>query len=173
MTNASKTIIEFLNCDYELLKNEDKKRINKRFDDLAVQGKTEGFYPLIVIPSDPMTEIFGYIMDEGINDIENIDSYRQKIVNDANDIDTAVFLKSRFDEYWTMNSEGYDILGQFVSSIPDNSLYWIIDPYSKKPYEEVVIAKIPVKNPWELAVLKQYFDAPECPTIVFFIKKVS
>ena len=58
ITDACKTIVDFLGCDYEVyLYDDNADQIIERFVALTKQGKTAGFCPLIVIPSDILAEI--------------------------------------------------------------------------------------------------------------------
>ena len=161
MTEESKAIIEFLNCDYELIPfKKNQKQIISRFNALAEQGRAEGFYPLIVIPSVTITEMLGFFMEN--NDVENtpenIEKIRQTVIEKANEIDGKALLAARLDE----ELDAYkNIIGQFVRARPQNDL--TLDMLGIEPNEEAIIAKIPTKNPWELAAWIPMGGFNECP----------
>ena len=163
MTDECKAIINFLNCDYELLSNEEEKIIS-RFNELTAQGKEDGFYPLIIIPSDTLAETLALFNED--NDIEEdtpegITAYRQTVIEASNEIDAPAFLSARLDEYLDYN-EGYDIFGQFEQSEPQNDLTFYM--LANGSCTEVIIAKIPAKNPWEIAAWIPMGGFNECPT---------
>jgi len=161
MTDESKTIIELLNCDYELIPfKKNQTQILSHFDALAKQGIAEGFYPLIIMPSVTIAEALEYFKEN--NDIENtpesIEKARQTVIEKANEIDAKALLAAQLNEELDDNNS---IIGQFVRARPQNDLS--LDTLGIEPYEEIIIAKIPTKNPWELAAWIPMGGFNECP----------
>ena len=167
MTDDCKTILEFLNCDYELIINENKAKraeIVARYYSLAKQGKADGFFPLIIIPSDTLAEsIEFYIEDNGIeNTPESIAAFRQTVIETANEADGMAFLAALLDEAMEpCDDEDYDIFGQFEQPAPQPELASFLARYAINV--EVIIAKIPAKHPWELAVWMPMGGFNDCP----------
>jgi len=164
MTDECRTILSILNCDYELFKNErNAKEIIDRFYDLLSQGEAEGFYPLIILPSDNLVEFL-------IDSLENNDfectpegmaSYRQSIIEKSKQIDAKSFLATTLDEYLKRCTAEDAILGQFEEVESQNELTLHMLAYGR--YEEIIIAKLPTKNPWELAAWMPMGGWNECP----------
>jgi len=151
-------ILDYLNCDYELLSSETRpEKIISRFHELTKLGKTDGFYPLIVIPSTTLTDILYFHMED--IDVENaadgIAAYRKSVIDSANEINAKEFLSAR---YFKLD----DILGEFVQAKPRNALSLQMLTFNSSG--EVIIAKIPTENPWELAVWVPMGGFNECPT---------
>jgi len=137
-------LLYFLDCDYELFSSETKpEKIISRFNVLTKQGETDGFYPLIIIPSDTLIEILYYYMEEiDIGNIaESIAAFRESIIVSANEINAKEFLSDRL----IMPD---DIMGDFMQAEPQNALRLEYLAYDSSG--EVIIAKIPTANPWEL-----------------------
>jgi len=167
MTDDCKTILDFLNCGYELIRNDrtaGHAEIAARYYTLAEQGKADGFSPLIIIPSDLLAESIESFLEE--NDIENtnesIAAFRQKVIETADEIDGKAFLAAKLDKVMEpCDDEDYDVLGQFEQPGPQPALASFLARYATN--EEIIIAKIPAKNPWELAVWMPMGGFNDCP----------
>ena len=165
VTDRNEAILYFLDCNYELIPNKgNPKAIIDRYNALAEQGKTDGFFPLIIIPSDILIESLELFLE--YNNIENtqesIASYRQRVIDMSNEIDAVAFLSSQIDKTLALyNSAGFDIFGQFVQPNPQNALTLHMLEYES--CEAVIIAKIPTQNPWELAAWIPMGGFNECP----------
>lgn len=157
MTDECKLIVNFLNCDYEIIENEETgSRVNKRFNELLKEGATSGFYPLIIVPSDPLVEMLEFFTEEnGIdNTPESIAAFRQTTIKAADDVDVS--------SWFSLKLVGYDgMLGEFESVQPRNEL----GCFMSGDGPEIIIAKIPVKNPWELAAWIPMGGFNDCPTV--------
>lgn len=163
MTDECMAILNFLNCEYELFANDrNGDNIIARFNDLATQGKANGFYPLIIIPSDNLAEILDLFVEGNAveNTPEGIAAYRQTVIESAKAIDAATFLSAELNQYLE-DYAGYEILGQFVPSEPQTGLSLHMLAYTD--CEEVIIAKIPTSNPWELAAWIPMGGFNDCP----------
>jgi len=92
-------------------------------------------------------------------DVENaadgIAAYRKSVIDSANEINAKEFLSTR---YFKLD----DILGEFVQAKPRNALSLQMLTYDSSG--EVIIAKIPTANPWELAAWVPMGGFNECPT---------
>ena len=100
-------------------------------------------------------------MSEGAeNAAEGIAAYRQKIIDAANEIDAEAFLSARLDQYMEEYKE-FDLLGEFERFTPNHSLVSFMLLYNSR--QEVIIAKIPTENPWELAAWIPMGGYNACP----------
>jgi hypothetical protein len=157
MTDECKAVAEFLGCDYELCSHgSGPETVLKRFNALSAQGKADGFFPLIIIPSDTLLEAIEENKEDSMT--ENMAAYCREITQNALDIDVKALLSERYDESLKWCDSG-DILGRFVKSEPQTGFH-----IGSQEYEEGIIAKIPAENPWELAAWIPMGGFNECPT---------
>lgn len=163
MTEECKFITDFLNCEYEVFENEksDERLINT-FNEWSSQGEKEGFYPVLIIPSDILAEALELSLeDEEIeNTREGIKEFREKIIKEAESINVKEFLEERFSEYSEMH-EDMDIAGEFLETEPYHGFYSHMD--NAAPCKEILMVKIPVKNPWEIAAWIPMGGFNDCP----------
>ena len=163
MTEYCKAIIDYLGCGYELFENEKSgDKIISRWNELTAQGKKDGFFPLLILAEDTLAETLELNLEDA--DIENtpegIAAFRDGILKKAEKIDPQKFLQERLDEHWE-TYEDSDIRGDFKKCEPDDSFCSHMD--GDKPYPELIIAKIPATNPWELAAWLPMGGFNECP----------
>lgn len=165
MSDECKFIVDFLNCEYELFSSETNPNdILERFNQLTEQGNRDGFYPLIVIPSDTLVDTLEIFVED--NNVENtpesIAACRQTAIDAANAADVGEFLSARLSEAMKIYSGGsHDILGKFVQAAPQSAL--TLQTLTEESSGEVLIAKIPTANPWELAAWMPMGGFNECP----------
>jgi len=163
MTDECKAVIDLLGCDYELyLYDGNVGALLARFTDLTIQGKAAGFYPLIVIPSDILVEKLNWEFTRGgvENTADGIAAYREKVIDMAQGIDAEAFLLARLD-YYMERFEGYDILGEFMPLLSNGRTSLYLDLIGLS--QEVIIAKVPAENPWELAAWIPMGGYNACP----------
>jgi hypothetical protein len=163
MTEDCKTIIDFLNCDYELFENEpDGMRICTRHEELWKQGQREGFTPLLILVSDVLAEAIelGYEDADLEAAAENTAAMRADILRKAETVDADAFLAARLAEY-TEAHEGDDIMGEFEDQEPVDYLTSIM---VKNDVREIILAKIPTTKPWELAAWVPMGGFNDCPS---------
>ena len=163
MTEHCQAIIDFLDCDYELFEKEknDEKIIN-RWNELTAQGKKEGFFPLLILPENPLAEMLEIALEDvdAENTREGASALRKSILQQAADIDPKAFLQGRLAEHWE-TFDGVDIRGEFKKCEPYNSFYSFV--YGKKLYPELIIAKVPARHPWELPAWFPMGGFNSCP----------
>ena len=148
-------IISFLGCEYELIQNTQSiLMIMKKYEDMLIRGKAEGFIPLIIIPSRMLCEIIDWASSHYGNN-----GHIATIIEKSNVIDAVTFLNREKD---AMPVEE-DIVGEFVDYKPTNSFSPLIDYATRRPYETIIIAKIPTDKPWELAAWIPMGGWNECP----------
>ncbi|MDR1068046.1 MAG: DUF4253 domain-containing protein [Clostridiales Family XIII bacterium] len=163
MTQDCQTIIDFLGCDYELFENEpDGAKICIRHEELWEQGLREGFTPLLILVSDVLAEAMELSFEDADleADAENAAALREDILQKAEAVDTDAFLSARLLEYTEMH-EGDDITGEFEDQEPVNFLLSI---NAKNDIPEIILAKIPTANPWELPAWIPMGGFNDCPS---------
>jgi hypothetical protein len=89
---------------------------------------------------------------------EGVAALREKILRKAEEVDVRAFLDARLEEYMEMHS-GMDILGVFKLNEPSGRFYSPMYDES-----ELIIAKIPAKNPWDLAAWLPMGGFNDCPS---------
>ena len=166
MTEECRAILDFISCEYELFPDKSNQaKIIDRFAFLMRQGRSEGFFPLIVIPSGNLMESLEFFVEDSCDEgtPENIAGCRQAAIEAAKGVDAKQLLSFRLDNVLQdYTDESYDILGRFVRSEPQNVLDLSMLEYS--PCESVIIAKIPAENPWELAAWVPMGGFNDCPS---------
>ncbi|MBP1995540.1 DUF4253 domain-containing protein [Paenibacillus eucommiae] len=163
MTDDCKAILDFLNCDYELFENEKSgENILRRFNELTELGKEDGFIPLIVVASDTLAETIEFIFDDFDveNTTEGIAAYRANVIKEAEKLDVGAFLADRLAEYMDMHKD-INVLGEF--SEVESSGYFYSHMDGNTPHKEIILAKIPTRNPWELAAWIPMGGFNDCP----------
>jgi hypothetical protein len=138
------------------------ENIINRWNDLTAKGKVEGFYPLLVFPNDILTETLEMALEYADLEIskDGFAAYRESVLREAEGIGAQVFLAKKLSEY--MEAYGDDILGHFQPTEPAYGFYFLMD--GQMPFPELIIAKIPAKNPWELAAWLPMGGFNSCPT---------
>lgn len=162
MTDNCKAILNFLGCDYELFENEPEgKKIVERRDALWTQGQKEGFIPLLIPVSDTLAETIGLACEDTAAEptADGAAKLRADILQEAESVDVEGFLAERLDEYLDMHKDD-DVYGAFQPCEPMDSLSTIM---GKNEFAEIILAKIPTKNPWELAAWLPMGGFNDCP----------
>ena len=165
MTDNCKYIIDFLNCEYELFENEkDDKRIIEMFNKWTKEGRQNGYYPVIVVPDPVLSEALELAMEDvGLGDTqEEIRKNRDDIIRSSKEIDVKEFLDEKYAEYSEMH-EDTDIIGNFKETEPTNWFYSHLAGSGSTPQKEILLAKIPVRNPWEIAAWIPMGGFNDCP----------
>jgi len=165
MTENTRSILDFIGCEYEIFPGSaSQKEILDRFSALTEAGKCAGFSPLVIVSSDSMAEYLEFFVEDrgGENTPESVAASRQAIIAEACKIDAKAFLDSWLEEQLRIYAgEGYDIIGQFSREETQNAL--TLEAVRYEP-SEVIIAKVPTKNPWELAAWLPMGGFNDCPT---------
>jgi hypothetical protein len=163
MTEDCRTIIDFLNCDYELFENEpDGAKICARHEELWKQGQREGFTPLLILASDVLAEAIELGCEDADLEAtaENAAAMRADILQKAEAVDVDAFLAARLAEYTEMH-KGDDITGEFKDCEP---IDYLISIMKKNNIPEIILAKIPTTKPWELAAWVPMGGFNDCPS---------
>ncbi|MDR1320248.1 MAG: DUF4253 domain-containing protein, partial [Gracilibacteraceae bacterium] len=164
MTEDCRTIIDFLACDYELLENEpDGAKICARHEELWEAGRREGFTPLLILVSDTLAEAIELSCEDADLEAraESAAAMRADILQKAEAVDADAFLAARLAEYTEMHAGEDDVTGEFEDCEPVDCLLSID---AKNEITEIILAKIPAANPWELPAWVPMGGFNDCPS---------
>ena len=157
----SKEIAACLGCEYEVIKNaEDIFIVMEKYKSLLCHGKSEGFTPVVIIPSSTMCEVLN-----GEDKHDDYDYRPEAIIEKSRAINVTEFLNQRIADASPIEEEDddYDIMGEYSEAEPVNSFISLIDYNTKRPYTTLIIAKIPTDKPWELAAWVPMGGFNDCP----------
>lgn len=150
-----KEIIAILDCDCLIIEEKSVKGVMNRYHQALMEGKKEGYTPLVIIPSEMMLEVV-----EAESDKEYLNNNRESIIAKAKDIDVKELLKNLLDEVMPMEEdEDYDITGEFAIEEQTNHFLSIEEAVNEK----IILAKIPTDKPWEVAAWVPMGGFNECP----------
>lgn len=147
-------IIAKLGCDCWIIDEKDANDVMTRYRQALIEGKKEGYTPLIIIPSEMMLEIVDHEADQ-----EYSNDDRESIIEKVKDIDVKELLKRLLDEVMPLEEEDDDITGEFSIEEQVNDFLTIEEVINKK----IIIAKIPTDKPWEVAAWVPMGGFNECP----------
>jgi len=154
MTEECRTITKYLGCGFELFEREtDGNRILSRWRELSQAGPREGFFPLIIPVSGLLAETLDIALEESdlLESPDGPQIIRDQILAEARQTDPVTILRPLGDGDF----------GEYLPGQPDNVFRAYMD--GGVPYEEVLIAKIPAKAPWELPAWVPMGGYNECP----------
>ena len=147
---------DLLGCEYEYFEDTMGDVIYARYRELAIQGREAGFTPLIIIPSDPLIELF-----EELNAQEDAAAQRDHALSQAAQADAQAFFR---DEQKRLEKA----LGK--RWMPKTGDFRFVLPNLKPPLcgmmmpeAEALIVKVPTRNPWEVAVWFPMGGFNDCP----------
>ncbi|MDE5884292.1 MAG: DUF4253 domain-containing protein [Oscillospiraceae bacterium] len=148
-------IAEFLNCEYESFYHEKNPvTIMKRYRELISEGSGKGFTPLIIVPSEILLEDFQEAntreeLFANMNQI-NIQDLFYKMAENFGDAQEIFNIRPSDIETFEIIEKPAKIIG-------------FLDVLTDKVLPEVMIAKIPTKNPWELPLWIPMGGFNDCP----------
>lgn len=151
-------IAEYLGCDCEYFPPmENRSPVLEAFYRAVNTGKKGGFIPVIVEINDVLAESAALNTSEDRSgniielEREKIDSYRRRLIRRTTDSDANEFFRKSIDELKIYNDP------YALGTAPDEKIEngeaidFIRIPSSDLLYCEILIVKIPVSNPWEIA----------------------
>jgi hypothetical protein len=146
-------IIARLGCDYLIIEENDVHGVMAKYHQAVIEGKKEGYTPLIIIPSELMVEMFDL-------SAENTNDDRESIIAKAKDINVKELLKRMLEDVMPMDEEEeVDFTGEFSIQEQTNQFLSIQEGMNEK----VILAKIPTSKPWEVAAWVPMGGFNECP----------
>jgi hypothetical protein len=163
ITDDCKMILDFLSCDYELFIGEKSgDLICNRYEALASKSKSEGFVPLIVTVSDILAESIDFVYEDNAlkKTPKAVSLWRESVIERSERVNTTQFLSERFAEYSKLHKD-YDLFGEFKDCEPRDYFSGFLKGDSLA--DEIIIAKIPTRNPWEVAAWIPMGGFNQCP----------
>ena len=149
-------------CTY-LPPRKDEASILSAYREAAERGRQEGFTPLLLVLDqwNNITEMFG-----------DLEGFRQKM--SAAPLEDGKALLRRFEadarEEWgeDLSSEELDehiasVMGDDMSEGEEISSFLSLKDYRSKETQPIVLAEIPVKDPWEVFSWLPFGGWNECP----------
>jgi len=163
MTKYCKAVINYLGCEVEYFRNErDGDNILDRYNKLAADGRVSGFCPLIIVADRDMSEAIDYNLNKfkSGRSAEGYADFRKRMTEQSAAVDVAAFFEDTYRSFLGEYSEE-DLMGEYAAGEKEDYLYLHMD--GNRPCKEILIAKIPVLNPWELAAYVPMGGFDECP----------
>ena len=154
MKKITKDIIEILNYEYELFENSIQEIIEKRYTELYKDGSKNGYYPLILVPSDVLYDALTINLDE---------TKAEDYIGFSEEIDIRKFFNSKRNQY-EFDEKYLAEVGEFSDEDSNDYLAGYLDVDTSFPYEEVLILKIPTRNPCEILGHIPMGGYNDCPT---------
>ena len=153
MKKSAEDIVNILNYKYEIFESSVREIIENRFAELYKEGKENGFYPVIVVPSDVLYDALSVNLEL---------SSVKELIEFSGDIDVDKFFKSKRSYYEYMQE--YQVpLGEFSLETANDYLNEYIDSDTSHPFEEILILEIPTRKPWEIPGYIPMGGYNECP----------
>lgn len=153
-------ITSFIGCEYEIIETaKGANAVMNRYLEMQAKGKEEGFTPVIIIPCDVMCEATELFYKD-----HNISSPHD-IIEISKSIDAVAFLKQRLEDVMTIiDDPDLDIEGEYEEPFFLEPFFSWVDFDENQAYEELILAKIPTSNPWEVAAwIPTMAGVNECP----------
>lgn len=172
LKNLTDSIIAYLNCPCRYFPPaDDDTDILSAYREARKRGEKEGFVPMITTVDDTLWECLAMNSDEDSNgapfdfDPEKVKKYRKEMLEQDLPLGKKVF--EEFTEALREYGEGAgeytdDMMGEIAGGEVNDSFsgYW--DHFAKKTCP-LILAEIPVKNPWEVFAYLPFGGWNECP----------
>lgn len=158
LSEGAQAIVNKLKCPYEVLKAyQSVEQVMAKYRASLETGKTEGYTPLIIIPSEHLEETLAINEEDNGTGTAAI----QRILAESQQVDAAELLRERYEEY--TEDEEEETLEYDPACTPADTFLSLIDYRSKTVIDELILAKIPNTQPWELAAYVPMGGYNECP----------
>lgn len=161
------SFIRYLDCPCRYFAPSDNdSELMKAYDDAFKRGKKEGFIPMIVTVDSILWECLVMNTEQNADesfefDYEKVKAYRKKALSESLPSVNEVFHPYDEDEEDDEREETEDI-DEYTDVEAADSLtgYWDILSDNTLP---LILAEIPVKNPWEVFAWLPFGGWNECP----------
>lgn len=162
--NARK-IIDFLGCEYEYFPaGKNPAHIQSVYEQALAEVKREPYYPVIILVDNVLAETLEMFADE-LEPGETMGDRRRKIIGEAFG-SAEKWFSERLTEMKNQYGEDWDaqVIGEVESIEGGNKTRFsgFVD-YTTGKAGEVILAKIPVENPWEIFAWLPFGGWNECP----------
>lgn len=148
-------IKEYLDCPCRCFETGSDAEIHAAYEEAAKRGKQEGFVPIIVGVDDTLWECLKFNVDEAGNGEsytkENVSAYRKQMLETPVENGKEILSQSIeqekewIEEYGMEEGEGSNAFSGYTYS------------------DSVILAEIPVKNPWEVFAWLPFGGWNSCP----------
>lgn len=157
ISEQAKKLIDYLGCPCEVIPaGTDLSKIMNIYDDLYAKREMGGYTPMIF-------GFDGYFGDD-YDEWEPREEYKKEVMSEK-PIIPAEWLRERISEYKeNFTAEEWKELFGAVSGGEANKFFMGMIDYETRKSTECVIAKISVKNPWEVFAWVPFGGWNECPT---------
>ena len=148
-------IIERVGCEYEVFTSENSpQEVERAYFKALEEGKEKGFMPLLVVSDDTLLEYLEIMEDE---------KYSREATLTSN-VDAKKFLTENYNEYVEDLEIDEDML-EFMeeADVGPTEHFMAYQSYRGDGIEEVILFRIPVKEPWELIAWLPMGGWNECP----------
>lgn len=168
---TSKDFIEYFNCPCTYFPEADSDAaIMKAYNEACERGKKEGFVPVIVAVDDTLYDCLTYVSETG-NTADEIAQYRKNVL--AAQLEDGSKTVAQYVEVmredadidgfdWDEIMGDMDDIGEAIEEMEDDGRFTAVWGYDQSTIP-VVLAEIPVKNPWEVFAYVPFGGWNECP----------
>lgn len=163
MTEACRRICGYLGCECQVFSGEKSAdELLELFAELRVQGKSQGFSPIFIIPDETLLEAFELCLED--NDAEDsaagMAEARREMLEQAAGLDPWAMLDANYADLFDAEENLEELLGDFLEAEPSRDLD--LGDLDGRLYPEIILAKIPAPAP-ELAAWVPMGGFNDCP----------
>ncbi len=168
MNDNIKFITDFLKCDYEILKGglEDDTKIMDWYKENLEKGKKEGYTPLIIIPTDILIESIEMFLEDNDCEIEDSKKLISEYIEKSKEIDYKECLNQDIEDIYDDEDSIEEVKKSFNAPIEEFEIIKSFGSYYDYKTEktvDLILAKIPTSNPYELACYIPMGGFNDCP----------
>ena len=167
MTEIAKQLIAYLDCPCQVFAPmNDDDPILDAYREACEEGKAAGFTPVLLPADEMLLETFcGHVGLSGELDVAMIRAWRETLLAEEID-DGADFLQESLDlRRHEIEEEGFD-WEELMGEVADGEVVEGLSAYWNQETEwtdEVILAKIPVAEPWKVFAWLPMGGWNECP----------
>lgn len=157
---VTQSIVVQLGYPYQIFSTEASyEDVMEAYGQAMLQGKQEGFTPVLVPSDDVLDEYLGILKD---------DEYTLEDILKTELESGEELLKKRFEEYTGDEADEFDMeefMGGFdgVPEVVDS--YTAFREYQSNRIVETILLKVPTTKPWELVAYVPFGGWNECPEV--------
>jgi uncharacterized protein YfeS len=173
LSETAQTLMDYLACPCEFFSGlVDDDDLIYSYEQALSEGKAEGYTPLLVVCDDTLLEAATMtVFDDSEMDFdaEKVRAYREQTTSEALALDPAAVLQSLADELEEDERaevgpvKGGRATSRFSAFWDWDSKVQISANLTVGLSKEVILAKIPTKNPWELPIYMPMGGFNDCP----------
>ena len=156
MNKNIEIITDFLKCDYEVIKGGFKNgyEIMDLYKTNLEKGKIEGYTPLIIIPTEYLSETLEIAKED--NDIENANELVNKFIEVYKNINVKDYINQNLEDVGDIED---------IKDYYDDTYDSFISIYDLEGNitTDLILAKIPTSKPYELALYIPMGGFNDCP----------